>query len=1406
MKNRILLTLLLLCSLGCLPVGSASAQCYIIAGANDWAICHNSTDAFYVAVSDTSTYTWQVDTGAGWIDVAVFGAAYGVTSGATPANAGWSRLEVRHVGLEYNGYRYRCVVHSPCGTLYSGIGTLTVLALPSDVLFSLPHDSTACAGSSASFKVSHTPVAGSSGATLGTVTYQWHRRDKFGHDSVISDGGHYSGATTSVLSVSALTVDLDSSYYWCAVDIPCQTMAYGGGRLRVSGAPVITTQPADITRCEMLLTTFTVGASGSGLTYQWQVNDGSGWVNVAASAEYSGETTNMLRLTNALFSLNGYQYRCLVNGSCGTSISDAATLNVQPRTTFTSFPSDVTTCAGTSATFHVTAAGIGPITYRWMRMSAGGWGTPLTETYPYSGVHTATLTIDSVTAALDSAQYFCEATGPCGTMWSNFATLRVHPASVITSNPHDTLVCAGLTIPFSVEVSGTVTGYQWQVNAGTGWVDLVDNADYSSVTTPVMHVWEGTTEDGLRYRCLITTACGVLTSDEATLHVFPIIHITSAPHNDTVCAGNNAVFSVAAAGHGILRYQWYKQQASGSSIITTALADGVGIAGTHTAVLTLSSVTPAMNGTRYYCVVRDTCTGAASFAATLTVVTFTSFPVTLTPMNNIVCENASASFHISYTTTGLIGVTYQWYMKAPYDGYVAVPNTAPFSGQNTATLTISSASLSLDGYKFYCTVSNACGVLSASGEALLTVNSGPEITTQPADVTMCEMLLTTFTVGASGSGLAYQWQVNDGSGWTNVVADAEYSGETTNTLRLTNALLSLNDYQYRCVVSGSCGSAISNAASLNVMPGTTFTSFPSDVTTCAGTSAAFHVTTAGSGPITYRWMRMSAGGWGTPLTETYPYSGVHTATLTIDSVTAALDGAQYFCEANGPCGTVWGNFATLHVTPGAEIISGPHDTLVCPGLTIPFHVSVSGAVTGYQWQVDSGMGWVNLVNSWKYSAVTTATMQVLEGTYDDGLKYRCLLTTSCGPLVSEEAILHVFPTIHITSSPQYDTVCAGGNATFSVSAVGTGLLHYQWYREHISGSSVVTTTLSDGGNFSGATSSTLTVSGVDALMNGDRYYCVVRDTCTASASFAAKLTVTTYTSFLVTITPEDDTVCEGAATSFHISYTATGLVGITYQWYMKAPYGAYDPVPAGAPFSGQNTATLNISSTAGLNGYKFACLLSNPCGVVSASHTSILTLTTFHALAPAEQPKDQKVCAGNTAHFSTVIPGDTGIGLVYQWYVKPPAGAYTLVANGGPFSGVNSSMLTVSPVDMSMNGYKFYSVLAGPCGIVSSTQEALLSVNPCDTPVYHHPSEWDIHVYPNPATGNSVNIKCEELRLMTARVKVADRLGHILITTEVKFSDEGVSSLDISKLQTGFYIVNLINEAGDKVKSTTLTK
>ncbi|HSW25531.1 MAG TPA: immunoglobulin domain-containing protein [Burkholderiaceae bacterium] len=114
---------------------------------------------------------------------------------------------------------------------------------------------------------------------------------------------------------------------------------------------------------------------------------------------------------------------------------------------------------------------------------------------------------------------------------------------------------------------------------------------------------------------------------------------------------------------------------------------------------------------------------------------------------------------------------------------------------------------------------------SESRVATLTVSVtavAPSITTQPQDATVNVDDNVTFTVVASGTSPAYQWQRWDDDS----VMFIDIAGATNASLTLTNVQAGDNDMRFRARVSNSAGSVTSRAARLTVVgtpPGGRFT-------------------------------------------------------------------------------------------------------------------------------------------------------------------------------------------------------------------------------------------------------------------------------------------------------------------------------------------------------------------------------------------------------------------------------------------------------------------------------------------------------------------------------------------------------------------------------------------------------
>jgi len=187
-------------------------------------------------------------------------------------------------------------------------------------------------------------------------------------------------------------------------------------------------------------------------------------------------------------------------------------------------------------------------------------------------------------------------------------------------------------------------------------------------------------------------------------------------------------------------------------------------------------------------------------------------------------------------------------------------------------------------------------------------------------------------------------------------------------------------------------------------------------------------------------------------------------------------------------------FAQASQSP--SILYSPQGRTNLSGTMAPFSVTADG--TGpltYQWRHNGA----NVQDGGHVSGATSAALALADVSALDAGSYD-VVVTGFGSITSAVANLGVITNQPpaIVSPPQSLTANAGATALFTVTANGSGPLLYQWRKN--------TLKLTDGGYVSGATSSTLTLSGVSASDAGG-YDVVVTGFGSVTSAPPATLTV-----------------------------------------------------------------------------------------------------------------------------------------------------------------------------------------------------------------------------------------------------------------------------------------------------------
>ena len=333
------------------------------------------------AKGENLTYQWQYNKGAGWVN----------------SNGSGAKTDTLSINISagYNGWQYQCIITNASGQ--STISDAVTLKVKT-VITSQPADLTAAPGTAAKFTVA------ASGANL---TYQWQYNKGEGWKK--SNG---SGATTATLSINSSNGYNGYQYRCVIVDANGVKTVSNPATLTVKS--LITGQPADVSAVIGATAKFTVQASGTNVSYQWQYNSGDGWKN----SNGSGAKTATLSIS-AKATYNGWKYRCLVKDDA-TPETPSAEAKLTIKTNITKQPANVTAAVGETAKFTVTATGAG-LTYQWQYNSGSGW-----KNSGSTGATTAELSIYGRTT-YNGWKYRCIITDANGVETpSGEATLTVH--------------------------------------------------------------------------------------------------------------------------------------------------------------------------------------------------------------------------------------------------------------------------------------------------------------------------------------------------------------------------------------------------------------------------------------------------------------------------------------------------------------------------------------------------------------------------------------------------------------------------------------------------------------------------------------------------------------------------------------------------------------------------------------------------------------------------------------------------------------------------------------------------------------------------------------------------------------------------------------------------------------------
>ncbi|WP_185155612.1 putative Ig domain-containing protein [Rudanella paleaurantiibacter] len=557
--------------------------------------------------------------------------------------------------------------------------------------------------------------------------------------------------------------------------------------------PVITQDPVNRFICTGLGTTFTIAATNA-TSYQWQVNTGSGFVNVANNSTYSGATGTTLTISN-VSGLNGYQYRCIASGLGGTDTSNSATLTVNPLPNANISPSSTEI---TCTVPNITLTASGGSTYRWDNNT-----TTATRTVNAAGTYSVTVTSADGCTAVDS----------------QVITQNTTPPSANISAPGTEITC---TVPSIILTASGGSTYRWDNNT-TAATRTVNAAGTYSVT--------------------VTSANGCTAVDSQVItqnNTAPSANI-SAPATEITCTVPSILLTATGGG----TYRWDNNTTTATRTVNTAgtysvtVTSANGCTAVDSQVITQNNTAPSANisapTTEITCTVPSiilTATGGGTYrwdnnttAATRTVNAAGTYSVTVTSANGctavdsqvITQNNTAPSANISAPATEITCTVPSILLTATGGGTYRWDNNT-----TTATRTVNTAGT------YSVTVTSANGCTAVDSQVITQNNTAPSANIS-APTTEITCTVPSIILTATGGG-TYRWDNN-----------------TTAATRTVNAA---GTYSVTVTAANGCTAVDSQVITQNnTAPSSNILAPASTTLTCTTTSLALTATGGG----TYRW-------------------------------------------------------------------------------------------------------------------------------------------------------------------------------------------------------------------------------------------------------------------------------------------------------------------------------------------------------------------------------------------------------------------------------------------------------------------------------------------------------------------------------------------------------------------------
>ena len=343
-------------------------------------------------------------------------------------------------------------------------------------------------------------------------------------------------------------------------------------------------------------------------------------------------------------------------------------------------------------------------------------------------------------------------------------------------------------------------------------------------------------------------------------------------------------------------------------------------------------------------------------------------PAAIAGDDRTICLNSNTQIGASAVN----GNTYKWSsVPAGFTSTLANPTVNPLL---TTTYTV--------------VETNSASNCQNTNSVTVSLNTAPDIKTQPADQTVCIEESVSFGVTASGADLTYQWR----KGTLALTNGGNISGATSAKLTINHVNVSDAASNYNVVITGACSTfETSNNVSLIV---NTVPSISTAV--CVGSSVNFSATSTGAG-VTYQWRKGDID-----LTDGGNISGATSATLSINPVNISDASPNYNVIIYGLCSPEGTSLNIgLLVNSTINIVTEPTNQVACVDNSATFSVETTGSALNYQWRKGS----VSMINGGNISGANSATLIINPvNAADVASDYNVVVTGPCSPLATSKNV------------------------------------------------------------------------------------------------------------------------------------------------------------------------------------------------------------------------------------------------------------------------------------------------------------------------------------------------------------------------------------------------------------------